>query len=38
MDRPGDDGAHARRTIDRVVDLLGGFPELNEYKHTSIKR
>jgi 2-hydroxychromene-2-carboxylate isomerase len=38
MDRPGNDGAHARRTIDRVVDLLGGFPELNEFKHTSIKR
>ena len=38
MDRPGDDGAHARRTIDRVVDLLDGCPELNEFKHTSIKR
>jgi len=38
MDRPGADAAHARRTIDRVVDLLGGFPELNEFKHTSIKR
>jgi 2-hydroxychromene-2-carboxylate isomerase len=38
MDRPGDDGPHARRTIDRILDLLGGFPELNEFKHTSIKR
>ena len=24
MDRPGGDGAHARATIERVVDLLGG--------------
>ncbi len=38
MDRPGEDTAHARRTIDRVVGLLDGFPELNEFKHTSIKR
>jgi 2-hydroxychromene-2-carboxylate isomerase len=38
MDRPGDDGPHARRTVDRVLDLLGGFPELNEFKHTSLKR
>ena len=26
------------RTIDKVVDLLSGFPELNEFKHTSLKR
>ena len=26
------------RTIERVVDLLGDFPELNEFKHTSLKR
>jgi 2-hydroxychromene-2-carboxylate isomerase len=38
MDRPGDDSDHARRTIDRVLDLMGTFPELNEYKHTSLKR
>jgi hypothetical protein len=38
MDRPQGDGALARRTIDRVVDLLEGFPELNEFKHTSLKR
>ncbi len=38
MDRPGEDGAHARRTIDRILDLLTGFPQLNEFKHTSIKR
>jgi hypothetical protein len=26
------------RTIERVIDLLDGWPELNEFKHTSIKR
>ena len=38
MDRPRGDGDVATRTIDRVVDLLGDFPELNEFKHTSLKR
>ncbi|HMG43203.1 MAG TPA: DsbA family protein [Acidimicrobiales bacterium] len=38
MDRPGDDAAHARRSIQRVVDLLVDAPELNEFKHTSLKR
>ena len=28
----------ATRTIERVVDLLTGFPQLNEFKHTSLKR
>jgi hypothetical protein len=38
MERPRGDGALARRTIDRVVGLLSEFPELNEFKHTSLKR
>jgi hypothetical protein len=38
MERPRGDAGLARRTIDRVVDLLVGFPELNEFKHTSLKR
>lgn len=38
MDRPGDDAAHARRSIQRVLDLLTDAPELNEFKHTSLKR
>ena len=38
MTRPRGDAELARRTIDRVIDLLGGFPELNEFKHTSLKR
>jgi len=32
------DGEAATRTIERVVDLLTGFPQLNEFKHTSLKR
>lgn len=36
MDRPGDDGAHARRTVERVVSLFDEVPALNEFKHTSI--
>ncbi len=38
MDRPGEDGAHARRSIDRVIDLLTDAPELNEFKHCSVDR
>jgi hypothetical protein len=38
MERPRGDGALATRTIERVVGLLEGFPELNEFKHTSLKR
>lgn len=38
MDRPGDDAAHAERSIQRILDLLVDAPELNEFKHTSLKR
>ncbi|HKH06180.1 MAG TPA: DsbA family protein [Acidimicrobiales bacterium] len=38
MERPKGDGELATRTIERVVDLLTGFPGLNEFKHTSLKR
>jgi hypothetical protein len=38
MERPRGDGDFARRTVDRVVNLLADFPELNEFKHTSLKR
>lgn len=37
MDRPQGDAARATRTIERIVELLG-WPELNEFKHTSIPR
>ena len=38
MTRPQGDAKLATTTIQRVVDLVGGFPELNEFKHTSISR
>jgi hypothetical protein len=38
MDRPKGDAALSTRSIDRVLDLLGEWPELNEYKYTSIPR
>jgi protein-disulfide isomerase-like protein with CxxC motif len=38
MTRPQGDAELATRTIERTLDLLRGFPELNEYKHTSIQR
>jgi protein-disulfide isomerase len=38
MDRPGGDSDKARRTVERVVELMDEFPELNEFKHTSIPR
>lgn len=34
----GSDPAESIRTIERVVDLVGGWPDLNEFKHTSIPR
>lgn len=38
MDRPKGDAAHAIRSVQRVLDLIDGFPELNEFKHTSLPR
>lgn len=38
MTRPSGDGALARSTIEHVMGLLAGHPELNEFKHTSISR
>ncbi|HZM40501.1 MAG TPA: DsbA family protein [Acidimicrobiales bacterium] len=38
MHRPQGDADLAIRTIERVLDLLGDFPQLNEFKHTSLKR
>lgn len=37
MNRPKGDTDVATRTIERTVDLLG-WPELNEFKHTSVAR
>jgi plasmid stability protein len=38
MNRPGDDAAGAVATINRVLDLVTGWPELNEFKTTTILR
>lgn len=38
MNRPGGDTELARRTVDRVLHLVVGWPELNEFKHTTIAR
>ncbi len=37
MDLPTD-AADARRSIERAVDMLTGWPSLNEFKHTSLDR
>lgn len=36
MRRPDGDVELARHTIDRILDMLTGWPELNEFKHTSL--
>lgn len=38
MHRPGGDAALATSTVERALDLLVGWPDLNEFKHTSIPR
>ena len=38
MDRPQGDADRAIRTVERTLDLLDGWVELNEFKHTSIPR
>ncbi len=38
MDRPGGDAQVARKTIERVIDAISGWPSLNELKHTTIPR
>jgi hypothetical protein len=38
MNRPAGDVALATSTTEQVLDLLDGWPELNEFKHTRILR
>jgi protein-disulfide isomerase-like protein with CxxC motif len=38
MSRPRGDAELARTTIERTVDLVTGWDDLNEFKHTSIPR
>ena len=36
MGRPKGDGELARRTIERLLDLIDGHPDVNELKHTTV--
>jgi hypothetical protein len=38
MDRPRDGLHDPAKVIERIVGLLTGWPELNEFKHTSLSR
>ncbi|HVB00812.1 MAG TPA: DsbA family protein [Acidimicrobiales bacterium] len=38
MTRPNGDGELAKKTIDKVLELLIGSPGINEFKHTSVPR
>jgi hypothetical protein len=38
MSRPDGDAKLAETTVERVVDTIDGFPDLNEYKFTKIPR
>jgi protein-disulfide isomerase len=38
MDRPRDGLSDSTKAIERIVGLLTGWPELNEFKHTSLSR
>ena len=38
MDRPVEGGHEPAKVIERIIGLLTGWPELNEFKHTSISR
>lgn len=36
MRRPEGDGDLARATVNRILDMITGWPDLNEFKHTSL--
>ena len=38
MNRPGGDADGARATVERALGLIDDWPELNEFKHTTIRR
>jgi protein-disulfide isomerase-like protein with CxxC motif len=38
MSRPEGDSKLAEKTVERVLELVGGFPDLNEYKFSQIPR
>jgi len=38
MNRPGGDADGARATVERTLALVHDWPELNEFKHTALRR
>lgn len=38
MDRPAESDVPARETVERILTMAGGWPSLNEFKHTSLPR
>ena len=38
MDRPSDDSQRGLDRVERVLDLIEGHPELNEFKYTRVSR
>lgn len=38
MNRPDDDGSTSIGAIERILDTMSGWPELNEFKHTSLPK
>jgi hypothetical protein len=38
LEEPPADAAAARAAVERIIDLVVGWPELNELKHTSRSR
>jgi predicted DsbA family dithiol-disulfide isomerase len=38
MERPKDTAVRGAQAVDRIVDMLAGWPELNEFKHMTLPR
>ena len=38
MKGPFGDAAVARQTVERILDLISGWPDLNEFKHTALPK
>jgi 2-hydroxychromene-2-carboxylate isomerase len=38
LDRPGQDAGRAISTINRIIGLMSDWPELNEFKYSSLPR
>lgn len=38
MEAPDGDPADSIRTVERILDIITGWPQLNEFKHTAVRR